>query len=358
MRMTQASHLGRSQHSRKNLRPRVLAVIAALAVGQALFPVSRGIAAPAISAQAQWPAPRSGAHAMAFDQRRGLTLLYGDRATDALTLWAWDGHSWRAFTGPGPGLRRHIKMAYDEARDRTVLYGGYDDSGTRINDDTWEWDGRRWNQIQADGPGPRSSYALVYDPTRHAVVLFGGVSPEGAKADTWQWDGKRWTKIADGGPSPRGEAGMMFDSRSRRILLSHGMAYTVRTLANGRTTLALQRDQMPTDTWVLEGRAWRRVSSDNVARMAPIGPAPRTGAALRIGGESDEGKYHGDLWQWSGGAWQVIAGAQIPERHGPAVALDSKRKRLVVFGGFSDGRALADLWEWDGRRWHDVALPR
>jgi hypothetical protein len=61
------------------------------------------------------------------------------------------------------------------------------------------------------------------------------------------------------------------------------------------------------------------------------------------------------LWQWAGGAWQVIAGAEIPARHGPAAVLDSRRKRLVVFGGSGEGgKPQSDLWEWDGRRWSQI----
>ena len=108
-----------------------------------------------------WPGARGGGHAMAFDERRGLTMLYGDRGADASTLWAWDGRRWRSFDGAGPGLRRHIKLAYDRARDRLVMYGGYDDAGLEIRSDTWEWDGQRWLGIDAPGPGPRSSYSLA-----------------------------------------------------------------------------------------------------------------------------------------------------------------------------------------------------
>jgi hypothetical protein len=302
-----------------------------------------------------WPGPRGGAHAMAFDERRGLTMLYGDRGADASTLWAWDGRRWQAIDAAGPGLRRHIKLAYDIGRDRMVMYGGYDDTGLDIKSDTWEWDGRQWLGIDTPGPGPRSSYSLAYDPQRKKVILFGGVSPEGARADTWTWDGTTWVRIADGGPSPRGEAGVVFDRSSGRLLLSGGMAYGVRTLANGRNTLVLQRDQMPHDTWTLEGATWQRVSEEGGAYMAPLAADPRTGAPLRIAGESEDGKYHGALWRWSRSTWRAVAGAEIPARHGPAVALDSKRKRLVVFGGSAvGGKPQADLWEWDGRRWHQI----
>ena len=292
---------------------------------------------------------------MAYDERRGLVMMYGDRGPEAAVLWAWDGSRWRSFTGPGPGLRRHIKLAYDAARDRLVLYGGYDDAGLDIRSDTWEWDGARWHLAASSGPGPRSGYSLVYDPERRRVVLFGGLALDGVKNDTWAWDGAAWTKLADGGPSPRGEAGAAWDPSTRRIVISGGMAYDHRTLANGRSTFSLRRDLMPRDTWAWDGGAWSVLSDDGFARMAPLGIDPASGSLLRIAGESADG-FHGDVLRWSGSAWSPVAGADLPARHGPAAALDSRRGRLVVFGGWSQATgALADLWEWDGSRWTRVS---
>ena len=139
--------------------------------------------------RAVWPAAHAGGHALAYDSRRGMSMLYGDRGPDATTLWGWDGISWHAFNQPGPGLRRHIKLAYDSARDRLVLYGGFDDSGRILNSDTWEWDGQSWSRVATDGPGPRASYAFAYDSLRRRVVLFGGLSANGPVNDTWGWDG-------------------------------------------------------------------------------------------------------------------------------------------------------------------------
>ncbi len=37
-------------------------------------------------------------------------------------------------------------------------------------------------------------HAMAYDSARQRVVLFGGYS-QGHRADTWEWDGKNWTQI-------------------------------------------------------------------------------------------------------------------------------------------------------------------
>lgn len=44
-----------------------------------------------------------------------------------------------------------------------------------------------------------------------------------------------------------------------------------------------------------------------------------------------------------------------PGRADPALAWDSARRRLVVFGGRTASRLLGDTWTWDGTRWAGAA---
>src|SRR6476660_4925617 len=45
-----------------------------------------------------------------------------------------------------------------------------------------------------------------------------------------------------------------------------------------------------------------------------------------------------------------------PAVYSPGVAYDSKRDRLVVFGGYRAPRGVFDeTWEWDGLGWKEVA---
>jgi hypothetical protein len=57
-----------------------------------------------------------------------------------------------------------------------------------------------------------------------------------------------------------------------------------------------------------------------------------------------------DLWEWNGSEWidrtpSPLPTAWPPERQGAGMVYDSKRKRVVVFGGASDGELYRDLWE-------------
>ena len=67
----------------------------------------------------------------------------------------------------------------------------------------------------------------------------------------------------------------------------------------------------------------------------------------------------GDTWEWDGNKWtQVGLGPQVttpPARSAGAIAYDSKRKVIVLFGGSDNlGKRLNDTWIWDGNIWKEV----
>src|SRR5262249_12382183 len=65
-------------------------------------------------------------------------------------------HAAPATTPPG---RYDAGMAFDSARNRTVLFGGVDVNFNGLND-TWEWDGSTWTQLSpATSPPARSASA-------------------------------------------------------------------------------------------------------------------------------------------------------------------------------------------------------
>jgi len=61
------------------------------------------------------------------------------------------------------------------------------------------------------------------------------------------------------------------------------------------------------------------------------------------------------LWRWRDGRWNEVPAASAPPmRTVTGVTYDSRRGRIVLFGGLGptgldDPRS--DLWEWDGERW-------
>lgn len=121
------------------------------------------------------PRAREGA-ALVFDSLRGRSILFGGHFVDQFfdDTWAWDGTNWTQIETLGPNSRHSHGMAYDEARDRVVVYGGFA-SNIGFADDTWEFDGASWSPLSTGlRPGRRWNHGMAYDSSRRRVVTFGG----------------------------------------------------------------------------------------------------------------------------------------------------------------------------------------
>ena len=181
------------------------------------------VAAHHAAGQTTSPAARGGGHALAYDSRRGMSMLYGDRGPDATTLWGWDGSQLARIQPTRPGTpaahKARIRQRARSTRSLRRVSTTADEYSTAIRGSGMA---RSWTRVATDGPGPRASYAFAYDSLRRRVVLFGGLSANGPVNDTWGWDGVRWTKLADDGPSPRAEAGAVYDPRIQSIIIAGG----------------------------------------------------------------------------------------------------------------------------------------
>jgi hypothetical protein len=72
-----------------------------------------------------------------------------------------------------------------------------------------------------------------------------------------------------------------------------------------------------------------------------------------FGGQNSSG-FLGDTWEWDGKAWAQINPTTSPSaRRDHAMAYDSARQRVVLFGGLRIS-SLADTWEWDGKNWTQI----
>lgn len=130
------------------------------------------------------------------------------------------------------------------------------------------------------------------------------------------------------------------------------------TFDTARGRVVLVRGSPPpenNETWELVGDVWGR-------RSTPT--APRIGASCALAYDSDRrrvvlfgGEVDGDLsdqtWEWSGVEWSRRVTARTPPaRLWPAMAYDSSRRRILMFGGWSRSvGVLTDTWEWDGVDW-------
>ncbi|MBK9383718.1 MAG: hypothetical protein IPN34_02675 [Planctomycetes bacterium] len=288
-------------------------------------------------------------HAMAYDEQRGVTLLFGgwreifnqgQRVDDgpSADTWQWDGSNWTPrFSLPVPPARHAHAMVYDSRRGRVVMFGGQDELQGALFGDTWEWDGSTWIlRSPTPAPAARYSHAMAYDASRGRVVLFGGHSTGTSNffGDTWEWDGTSWQQLhPPSSPSARHWHAMAYDAQRCRVVLFGG----------GPGTL--------TDTWEWDGVNWMlRVNAPLPSARAALSMAydtERQRIVLFGGLQTGTSSQRDDTWEWDGVAWVDVSSAPSPTGgNSRAMAFDSRRGRMVLFGGYANSSPyFADTWE-------------
>ncbi len=243
-----------------------------------------------------------------------------------------------------PSTRTYAAMAYDTARQRTVLFGGR--AGSTYMGDTWEWDGNNWTQMNpTTSPPARHIHTMVYDWLRKRTVLFGGTNTTGRLADTWEWDGKNWTQVStSAAPPARG---------------GHAMAYNFliqRTVVLGGTPNGAWNSVMA-GVWQYDGKTWAQASTTTAPADRAQHAMCHDPVLLRtmvFGGGDKNAVRLSDTWVWDGKSWtQLNPTTSPPGRVWHAMVEDSVRKRVVLFGG-STTSYVADTWEWDGKNWAKI----
>ena len=169
-------------------------------------------------------------HAMAYAQACNRVVMFGGRTVGGFPpanvtdqTWEWNGNTmtWtQFFPATRPAARGQHAMAYDAARNEIVLFGGFNQNFGGLND-TWVYScaTHTWTQrFPATSPSIRHGHAMAYDPNKQLVVMYGGGS---GLDDTWTWDGTNWAQVAGANqPGLRTEHAMAFDGT--RVILFGG----------------------------------------------------------------------------------------------------------------------------------------
>ena len=206
-------------------------------------------------------------------------------------------------------------------------------------------------------PDWRKDIAMTYDSVRGAIVLFGGSNNTQYLDETWEWSNQRWTLVtptdpeADGGPSARTDHAMTYDSRRGRVVLFGGK---------------MNIDPFE-DTWEYDGSSWALVTpADPEEDGNPPGRSghaitydSRRGRVVMFGGYNSG--FLPDLWEFNGDSWVEVEPLD-PEGDGSplgrldgAMAFDRARGVTVLFGGSTDWGVYDEhMWEYDGASWTTV----
>jgi hypothetical protein len=155
--------------------------------------------------------PRAYGQQFLADAVRSRLLLVGglhlpppnsSTATREDSIWQYAGGIWTQLAvGPTAGpLSCYCTAAYDDVRDRIVVFGNPDPASWVPNNETWEWSSATgWSRITpAASPAVRLGGAMTFDRSRARTVLFGGWNGTVAMNDTWE-------TASPGNRSPRRE---------------------------------------------------------------------------------------------------------------------------------------------------------
>ena len=261
-----------------------------------------------------------------------------------------------------PSARYDPPLLYDSAGKQLLLFGG---AGNANLNDLWRYslEDRQWVELHPAGtiPAARFGHTTIYDPVRRRLVLFGGQA-RGFFNDVWAYDiaANKWTELSPGGSSPSTRYGhsAVFDSKRDRMVISHGFTDSGRfddtwsfSFATGRWT-----NLTPSGTKPLK-RCLHHAAFD----------AANDRFLLFGGCSSGFGKCpQDDLWSFDLNAnnWKLLPSGP-PARERYAMAFDSQRGQLLIFGG-SGFPLLNDTWAYDTRKdtWSeltasgDVPAPR
>ncbi len=194
--------------------------------------------------------------AMVYNPATHQCLLFGgvSSSNDPLKdLWSWDGTMWtqRASAPSNASGRRDFAMAFDRARNRLVIHGGYPGSGSLLTD-TLEWNPstNTWQRWATSPIGNLYAHRMAFDEARNEIILHGGYYFTN-KNDTWRWNGAEWTLVSQTGPA-RYVFGMTYDSRRSQLIL------------HGGTTCCGEVEYPNTYTW--NGTSWSLCTLQGPAR--------------------------------------------------------------------------------------------
>ena len=305
------------------------------------------------SASDQWvqrtadtnPGHRAGI-ALAYDQARQRTVLVGNGDT-TLIIAEWNGllGTWDFPTvaGTNPNNRFNSTLTYDPIRNRCILIGGQGFNSA------WSYDGTSWALIsRMPNDDGRDEHAAAYDPASDSFLVSGGIlNAHTPQRDILAMDGAtntwttRWSRSACG---PRDYFSMIFDEqRNDTVIFGGGLVTRSSSDIIGSGTFSFDGDTWTTlPTTGAVGTRW----------FAPMVYDPQRQVALLYGGTNSAVGNLGagatqQFWMLDLETlqWVEQPGLTPGRRYDHAAMYDRDRGQLVIHGGFDEQvDRLADTW--------------
>jgi hypothetical protein len=274
---------------------------------------------------------------MAYDPNAARTVLFGGRDANGGTLddtWTFENGAWQS-RGPSSavGARLQAELVYSRSLG-IVLFGGTRTIGAQWPSGTFTWTATGWLAIGGgQEPSGRDGHEMVFDSARDRIVLFGGYNAAGPLSDTHELE-LTWTRVSTvGSPPARMAHGMAYDARRRRVVVFGG--YDTNGLFLGDTW---EYDGL--------ARTWTEVfpPQSPPRRWQPaMEYDPTRGVVVLVGGYGNPqcgnfcANHLNDVWEYDGVTWrQRTLTTTLPSgREGAAFTYDSARNRFMLQGGGS-----------------------
>ena len=306
----------------------------------------------------------------AYDPAADRMLVSGAAIGSSNPLWSLalgSGPAWTAITpaGPAPRDRYNSSLVYDSARGRLLLHGGtLSAGGPQSAGETWALAlgaSPAWSEVKAPPPG-RDYLSAVRDDATHRMVVFGGQQYfKGPLNDVWARDlaGQgAWVVLAPNGPAPAPRSGhsAVFDAARDRMIVFGGFSSTT---TNDLWSLSLG----PSPAWspIVAGGASPGPRTGHVAIYDPVGDQM---VMFGGAGASLPQQIFNDTWALSFSPsphWTQLTPAGTPPggRYSMAAALDTKRRRMLMFGGepIATGNELWSLSLAGTPTWTQIIVP-
>ncbi|MEW5855030.1 MAG: kelch repeat-containing protein [Myxococcota bacterium] len=289
--------------------------------------------------------------AVTYDATRRRVVVYSggascSGASSAYTL-EWDGTQWQRATptaSPTPN-RRQAAITYDSARGQVVLVGGQCDNGSTVLQDTWTYDGNTWTQVSPANPPSNVGVnpTMAFDEARQVAVLYAHSATVPDNYVVYEWDGSDWTlrKNDEGPPSLSYGVTLAYHPVRERVMLHGGLTYS---------GVATDRH------WEWDGTTWTDITGGSskpaIRALHAMAFDSARNALMVFGGGGDYQTYDDDFWKWDGYRWSEIPPATPwPSARKSAMAYDPVGDRLLLFGGHDASSVFDDLWVWNGTAW-------
>jgi hypothetical protein len=290
--------------------------------------------------------PKRGGPGFSYDRILNKLVLCNGEMTGTELIqdtWEWNLNEWQFVTYDGPGPRANFLMVYDDARQNSILFGGWTHPDSYLGD-TWIWDGLSWSLRDVPAPSPRANCAFAYDIGRQRVVLFGGSYYQTIFNETWEWDGTSWELRSSEGPPPRIFPRMAYDAKRGKCVLFGGQSsYDGETFG---------------DTWEWDGYNWVQIDVQGPeARLwHMMANDPIREKVLLYGGVNrfdPADIFYNDTWEFDGISWSKVVGTGLGSRWDAGMTFHEGLGKIVLYGGAGPGPlsgfpVYGDMWVYPG----------